>query len=178
MKAQLKDLIKMQGRRQLISFITGSDFSEEFDELKDKDVEITIKRHYKKRSLNANSYCWVLCERIAEKIGYTAKDDIYREAIRTIGVFKDIEDLKIDDAKTLRIAWEDRGLGWITEQVHISKDGKRVTVRFYYGSSSYNTKQMSRLIELAKQDCIENDIPTWDEDELQRLCDEWGVDNG
>jgi hypothetical protein len=34
---------------------------------------------------------------------------------------------------------------------------------------------MSRLIELAKQDCIENDIPTSDEDELQRLCDEWKV---
>ena len=123
--------------------------------------------------MNANSYCWVLCERIAEKIGYTTKDDVYREQIRTIGVFKDIEDLKTDDAKTLRIAWEDRGLGWITEQVHISKDGKRVTVRFYYGSSSYNSKQMSRLIDNLIQDCEQLVITTETPEEIEKIKSLW-----
>jgi hypothetical protein len=74
----------------------------------------------------------------------------------------------------LREAWEARGTGWITETEDSKLDGC-TNVRLYYGSSTYDKEQMSRLIELAKQDCIENDIPTWDEDELQRLCDEWKV---
>ena len=38
------------------------------DELKSgKDYDVEIKEHREKRSLNANSYCWVLLGKLAEK---------------------------------------------------------------------------------------------------------------
>lgn len=52
----------------------------------DGDYSIEIKRHSKKRSLNANSYCWLLCQRIAEKLSsdgqYVNKEEVYRGAIQ------------------------------------------------------------------------------------------------
>ena len=34
----------------------------------DGEYTVEIKRYSKKRSLDANSYCWLLCQRIAEKL--------------------------------------------------------------------------------------------------------------
>ena len=53
----------------------------------DKDVEysIEIKKRSKSRSLNANAFCWVLCEKIAKELsknGYISKVDVYKRAIR------------------------------------------------------------------------------------------------
>lgn len=52
----------------------------------DGDYSIEIKRHSEKRSLNANSYCWLLCQRIAEKLSsdgqYVSKEEVYRGAIQ------------------------------------------------------------------------------------------------
>jgi hypothetical protein len=43
----------------------------------------------------------------------------------------------------------------------------------YYGSSYYDTAQMSRLIELAVQDCKELGIETRSEEEIASLLGEW-----
>ena len=60
------------------------DIAGELDELRDKDIDLTIERHRKKRSLDANAYCWVLIGRLAEKMRIS-RETIYREAIRDIG---------------------------------------------------------------------------------------------
>lgn len=142
----------------------------------DKEYTLTVKEHKEKRSISANNYFWVMCDRLAEKLRMS-KTDIYRSYVKEIGGNNDIVCCINKAVSALREAWEARGTGWITETEDSKLDGC-TNVRLYYGSSTYDKEQMSRLIELAKQDCIENDIPTWDEDELQRLCDEWGVDNG
>jgi len=147
------------------------------DSLKDdKDYTLTVKEHKEKRSLSANAYFWVMCDRLAEKLRI-GKTDIYRSYIKEIGGNNDVVCCINSAVDNLIEAWNGHGLGWIAETEESKLDGC-TNIRLYYGSSTYNKEQMSRLIELARQDCIENDIPTWDEEELQRLCDEWGVDNG
>ena len=47
-------------------------------------ANIAIKR--KKRSLDANAYCFVLCDKLAEKLG-TTKEIVYQKAIREVGAF-------------------------------------------------------------------------------------------
>jgi hypothetical protein len=170
---RLKDVTFTRSGEQIISFSTKTDFTVQFDALKDCDVDVKIKKHRKKRSADANAYCWVLCQKLAEKLSENdpkmTKDEVYRLAISKVGIFKDFCGLAESDAKTLRHAWEMLGTGWITEQVDYSPDGDAVTVRCYYGSSTYNTKQMSRLIEYLVEDCKELGIETLSPDELRRL---------
>lgn len=140
----------------------------------DKEYKIEVKEHKEKRSLSANNYFWVMVDKLAEKLRI-GKTEIYRSYVKEIGGNNDVVCCINKAVSSLIEAWQDRGLGWLAEKEDSKIDGC-TNVRLYYGSSTYNKDQMSRLIELAKQDCIDNDIPTWDEEELQRLCEEWGVE--
>ena len=177
MIGKLKDIVFGRNGEQIISFATRTDYSEEFDSRKDYDVDIEIKRHREKRSLDANAYCWILCGKIADKLAdddvKMTKETVYREAIRNIGVYRDFENLPPDDAKTIRTAWEMLGTGWVTEQVDFSPDGEKVTIRCYYGSSQYNTKQMSRLIDNLVQDAQELGIPTETPEQIEKMKSLW-----
>ncbi len=176
---KLKDIIFTRDRKQIISFTTSEDFTEMFDALKDFDVDIEVKKHRPKRSNDANAYCWVLCQKIAEKLSddgvIRTKDEIYRTEIRAIGVFKDFCNLRPEDAETLKTAWEMLGTGWITEQVDYSQDGEKVTLRCYYGSSRYNSKQMSRLIDALVEDCRDLGIPTETPEEIENIKSLWAT---
>lgn len=149
-----------------------------YDELHESEkLSIKIGKYREKRSLDSNSYMWLLCGKLAEVLSdekekYT-KEDIYRNAIKEIGVWKDFAGLSPSDAKTLRHAWELLGTGWITEQVDYMPDGENVIVRCYYGSSQYNTKQMSRLISNIVQDCEAVGIETKTPDEMANMLSLW-----
>lgn len=132
-----------------------------------------LKRFRKHRSKNANDMCWAMCEQLASAIGST-KDEVYRDAISKVGVYKDFH-LPPDEAKTFCAAWEQLGTGWLTEQV--DDDGPLLVIRAYYGSSRYNTKQMSRLIDSLMQDCEAVGVCTMSEKYKALLLDDWGKRN-
>ena len=54
---------------------------------RDKLYDIKIEEHKEKRSLNANSYLWVLCTKIADKLttGYNpvTKEEIYEQMLKS-----------------------------------------------------------------------------------------------
>lgn len=131
-----------------------------------------IKEYRKKRSLDSNNYFWQLCDQIASKLNRT-KEDIYIDYIKSVGVFKDFH-LSREEAPTFRTAWSMLGTGWPTEEVDYQQDGDGVVIRAYYGSSRYNTKQMSRIIDMAVQDAKALGIETLTPDELARMNLEWG----
>ena len=138
----------------------------------EKDYILTIKEYRQKRSLNANSYAWTLMDKLAEKLRM-AKTDIYRSYIKEIGgnnTLVCVQDAALDD---LLRNWEQKGTGWLAETEKSKLDGC-TNVRLYYGSSTYDTSQMSRLIELIVQDCKENGIETLTPEELSRMSEEWG----
>lgn len=125
-----------------------------------------------KRSNRANSYMWALCRDISEAVGIPV-DDVYKNAIREMPVYKDIGDLSEADASTLKTAWEKLGKGWVAEQVDYEPDGEHVVYRFYYGSSTYNVRQMQRLIDILLQDASAVGIPTPEEDYIRNLMEEY-----
>lgn len=108
-----------------------------------KAYTITIERLKRKRSLNANNYMWQLCQKIAEKVGAT-KETVYRKNIREVGSFETVELISAGAARFIR-SWEANGLGWVAEPM--SERGGYTTVIAYYGSSSYDTAEMIRLVE-------------------------------
>lgn len=139
-----------------------------------KEYKLEIKEHKQKRSLNANSYFWELCGKLAEKT-HIPKTEIYRSYIKEIGGNSEIICIQDKALTHFREIWEQGHIGRFTE-ICDSKLKGCTNVIVYYGSSDYDTGTMSRLIEMVVQDCIEQEIPTYNQAELQKLCDEWGVE--
>jgi hypothetical protein len=140
---------------------------------KDKLYDLEVKEHRKKRSLDANAYCWVLINKIADALRITPKE-IYRQAIQNVGGNYEVIPIKAEAAEHFKQVWEAQGLGWPCVDMGKSKiDGYR-NLRAYYGSSTYSTVQMGQLIDNLVQDCKALDIETMTPDKLALLMDEWG----
>ena len=134
------------------------------------DKEYEIKEHRQKRSLDANGYLWVLIGKIQDVIG-VSKEDIYRDMIKGVGVYEVIP-IKNEAVNKFCEAWQKNGLGWITETTKSKLDGY-TNVLAYYGSSEYDTKEMSRLIDGIVQECRELDIETKSDEEIKSLVESW-----
>jgi len=136
----------------------------------DKEQLFEIKEHKEKRSLNANAYAWVLIGKIAEEIGNT-KEDVYREYIKDKGIYQVIT-MNSKAVPTFIKIWSERGLGWLSETSETKIEGLTDVIA-YYGSSSYNTKQMARFIDYIVGEAKELGIETLPDSEIQRLKDLW-----
>ena len=64
-------------------------------------------------------------------------------------------------------------MGWLADTTP-SKIKGCTNVILYYGSSTYDTAQMSRLINLIVDECKEAGIETVPPQRLQAMMDEWG----
>lgn len=137
----------------------------------DKDKKFDIKEHKNKRSLNANSYCWLLLGKIADVIGST-KEEVYRDYIKHKGIYKIIT-MSSEAVSTFIKVWQDRGLGWICETSE-TKIAGLTDVIAYYGTSSYNTKQMANFIDYVVQECENLGIETKSQEEIDSLLESWG----
>lgn len=140
--------------------------------MRDRVYTAEVKEYRERRSKDANSYLWVLCEELAKAVNLTAVN-VYRAAVRDVGVYKDFHNLTQGEAKTLIHAWWRQGIGLSAEQLDFEPDGEHVVMRAYYGSSVYNTKQMSRLIDHVVQDCRAVGVETLTPLELDRLKGDW-----
>lgn len=140
-----------------------------------KEYKLEVKEYRQKRSLNANSYAWTLLDKLAEKL-HIGKTEIYRTYIKDVGGNSEIICIQDKALNHFREIWEQGHIGRFTETMPSKIDGC-TNVIVYYGSSDFDTASMSRLIELIVQDCESNGIITYNQDELDKLCNEWGVDN-
>ena len=136
----------------------------------DKEKVFEIKEHKVKRSLNANAYCWVLMNKIADVIKST-KEEVYREYIKNKGIFRLIT-MNKDATNTFIKVWQEKGLGWICD-ISESKYEGMVDVVAYYGTSSYNTKQMANFIDYVVDEAKNLGIETLPPDEIERLKSLW-----
>lgn len=140
--------------------------------MKQRTYTCEVKEQHKKRSLDANAYFWVLADKLAEATRIS-KEDIYRHAIREIGGNSTTVCVRDMAAEKLCQGWEKNGLGWLSDTFPSKLPGC-VNVTLYYGSSTYDTKQMSRLIDNIVQDCQAVGIETLTPDKLALLVEEWG----
>ena len=169
MKAKIADFSMTFAGKQRLTFELDGDFRPQFDELKDHAVELTVKRFRQKRSLDANALAWVTIDKIAQRMRM-AKVDVYRDHIRHIGGVSEtvcVQDRAVDK---LTEAWRKNGIGWQTETFP-SKIPGCTNVTLYYGSSTYDTAQMSALIDSLMQTCKTLGIETMPEEELKSLME-------
>lgn len=138
---------------------------------KDKYYTARIKEYYGKRSLDANAYMWVLCDKIAKKLE-TTKENVYVEVVRRVGVF---EYLLLPDKglESFIRHWQSRGLGWLVQPMDGSKIENCTRVIVYYGSSTYDKKEMAALINEVVFEAKELGIETYTPEQLAALTDRW-----
>lgn len=167
MRGRLRDLTFGPKGEQHITVTVQQDFREQFEQLRDSEVSIEIKRFHKRRSLDANAYAWVLIDKIAVATSVD-KAEVYRQAIRSIGGVSEILCVQNAALEKFRAAWEQNGIGWQTDTMPSKLEGC-TNVIVYYGSSTYDAQQMALLIDYLIQDAKSLGIETMSPAELQRL---------
>lgn len=166
--------IDYETRKPKISLVLDTNEISIVEQLKNENkLNIELKKWYKKRSLDANAYCWVLCNNIANELskeGITTKEEIYRDAILQVGTFEPfiVQEKTFENFKRI---WEKQGLGFLVQEV--SRKDKCVKVNCYYGSSTYDSKEMSLLIEILVQLAKSLNIETKSKAEIDSLLKEW-----
>lgn len=143
---------------------------------KEKEYVIEIKKKSKLRSMNANAYCWVLCQKIAEVMSnhsYMSKEDVYRKAIKDCSHFTYVP-VREDAMERYIQIWQSHGLGWIAEDAGECKSIKGYhNIMCYHGSSVYNTKEMARLIDCLTDECEQLGIKLEPSEYIQSLIEGW-----
>lgn len=147
---------------------------DKLEKLRGLKLNVELKQYRAKRSLDANGYCWVLCDHIAKSLTSEetaiTKEDIYKDAILQIGRFEPliITEKAYDNFKRI---WEKQGLGYLIQEV--SRKDKCIRVNCYYGSSSYDTKEMSLLIQILIDLAKSIGVETRPQAEIDSLLKEW-----
>ena len=142
-------------KKEIINFL--------LDKTDDKQFE--IKEYRKKRSLNANSYLWVLITKIAE-VMKLSKEEVYLMMLKDYG-----------QSMLIPVPKNNKPDGYFKYYEYV---GRRllnnVVVDFYKvykGSSDYDSKEMSILIDGITQECKNMDIETLEDIKIKQLIEEW-----
>jgi hypothetical protein len=174
MKGRLIDLSFGMNRKQRITVEVDADYRNEFDRLKEADLDIEIKKHRKRRSLSANAYFHVLVNKIAEAQGL-GNDEIKTSLVCEYGSLA-----KDKDGSTVGFK--------LPESVDVTtiypyvkcfdtriEGGKTFNCYLVYKQTHLmDSKEMARLIDgavyTAKDLGIETDTP----EQLAKYKEEWG----
>lgn len=176
MTGKLIDLSLGLNRKHRITLELDQDFMEAYGQLQGKPLDIEIRKHREKRSLDANAYFWSLLRKLAGEL-HTTVQELYLGYVRDYGPYRDWP-LPPELTKTFQTAWSRQGKGWPTEVLDYTPDGRQIIIRAYYGSSTYNTKQMSRLIDAVVEDCKAQGIETLTPDKLDAMKERWKCAQG
>lgn len=160
-------------KTKITLMLEGINSVEGLKEIKNDKLSIDIKKHRDKRSLKANRYFWELLQEICELQELNPIEE-YKRRVKELGIFR-ITRVETKDVEAVKKSWKNWGTAWFCE---ISDTEYLGNVEFkilhlYYGSSSFNSKQMSRLINDLVQDCKAVGIETKTEAEIKSLLEQW-----
>ena len=173
MIGRLTNLRRLFGGEWELTFSTKGDAGTVFDILKDCLVKAEFKKYRKGRSLDANAFCWGLCTDLGNaQTPAVPKEEIYRKAIREVGVYEPlpIKEIALDRFMT---RWASRGVGWFVDVIDDSKFPGYKLVFAYYGSSTYTTEEMSRLIDFLVDEMRQCELPVPASKEQEDMLKAW-----
>lgn len=153
---------------QLITLKVNNDVLDQIDELQDKDLDIEVRVHRNKRSLNANSFLWHLCNELGNKLRLS-KEEVYLNCLRAYGQSEIVSVISDINVNGLFKYYDEVGQG--------SVNGKSFThYKIYKGSSEYDTREMSILLDGVVEEAKEQGIQVLSESEIDLLKEEWKHD--
>lgn len=166
---ELEDIIKDEKQTRIVLKTTAT-VNDDIYGLFEEPLECAIKKIRAKKSNNANSYCWELCAAIGAAVKLSSID-VYKEAVRSRGMYKDYV-VPIDRFDEVSECWSELGIGWFAEKVDFASEDE-IIVRCYYGTSTYNSLQMSNVIDYLVLEAENLDITTLSKGARSKLTDSW-----
>lgn len=138
-----------------------------------KEHILVLKQYRPKRSLDANAYFWTLVNALADSLGIWPMD-IYRGYVRDVGGNMFVAPVKTELLSKIADAWCEGHDGRFTEDMGPCKNYEGYSnLRFYFGSSDFDSAQMSRLIDMVVSDCKDCGIETLTPAERAQMLLEW-----
>lgn len=132
---------------------------------KDTIYDVKINKHREKRSLNANAYLWKLVTEIGNILN-KSKEEVYLQMLIDYGQSEMVSILSEIDVKGYFKYYKLAGTSIL--------NGKEFNhYKIYKGSSEYDTKEMSILLNGVVQEAKNLGIKTKDDIEVERLLEEW-----
>lgn len=122
---------------------------------RDKIYRLEINLYRNKRSLNANAYCWKMCSEIANKTRLS-KEEVYLNMLKHYGQSELVSVLSNIDVTGYFKYYEVAGKS-------ILNNKEFTHYKIFKGSSEYDTREMSILIDGIIQECTNLGIPTIDD---------------
>ena len=174
-------IIDFRSGRLTVLFEPNEDFRDAYEKYKDCDkLSFEIKKYRAKRSLDANAYFHVLSGKIADELS------ISKQRSKNILIGRYGQPELLDDGSPALLK-TNIPVNKMLEQetLHCFPCGSKMEngieltfYRIYRGSHTYDTKEMSILIDGTVQEAKELGIETMTPKQLQEIKEKWGVDVG
>lgn len=127
----------------------------------DKDKKFEIKEKREKRSLSQNSYAWELITKIGNALR-KSKEEVYLQMLKDYGQSEIVSILSSIDPKGYFKYYEKIGTGVVNNKEFSH-------YKIFKGSSEFDSKEMTILIDGIIQECKQLGIETLTPDEIAKL---------
>lgn len=162
-------------KKIMVTFETSEDITGQYDEIRDKELTIEAKKYRKRRSLDANAYFHVLVGKLADVLR------ISKPRCKNIMLGRYGQAFLLDDGSQAIIKSNVPVSQMLEhETFHCvpcgSKTENGLELVFYKmlrGSSTYDTAEMSILIDGVIEECKEMGIETMTPDAIRRMKAAW-----
>lgn len=175
-KGILKDIARnWETGKFLLTFEMDQDITGQLEDIRGKLLNIVAKQYRKKRSLDANAYYWQLLTKLSEASGIS-KNRAHNLMLRRYGQLEEMDGHLIyvvvpdDDKGADRSLEAETYHIKPTTEVKVASDGTQFrTYVMLRGSSTYDTSEMSKLIDGLVSECRDLGIETLPPQEIQRM---------
>jgi hypothetical protein len=174
---RIKSISNEYGTNDLVISFSANEreavFSE-YEKLREcEKLNIEVKKYRPKRSLDANAYFHVISGKISETL------PISKAKSKNILICKYGQPQLLPDGSPMVYKTNaPQEFMWEQEAIHcipVKFEDKATFYKVYRGSHTYDTKEMSLLIDGTVADAKELGIETATPDEIRKMKERWGV---
>ena len=169
MTGRLVDMAFTLGGKQRVTLEINGDFREIWDKLHQEPVlDVEIKKHREKRSLSANAYFHVLCNKISAETG-ESEDAVKRRLVVSYGALARDKDGKPVGLKLPPTVDPSDFYPYVRLYETRQENGKDYSCYFVYKEShKMDSKEFARLVDGAIEEAKELGIQTDTPEQLAR----------
>lgn len=164
-----------QSGKFLLTFEVEGDITWQLEGIREQRLSIAARRFRRKRSLDANAYYWQLLSKLAESAGIS-KSRAHNLMLRRYGQTEMVDGRMIYVVVPDDESGEEKALEAETYHIKPTSEVKQArdgsvfrTYIMLRGSSTYDTHEMSELINGLVSECQEMGIETMTPDQLAEM---------
>ena len=174
MTGRLVDMAFTLGGKQRVTLELNGDFRGIWDKLHLEPVlDVEIKKYREKRSLSANAYFHVLCNKISAETG-ESEDAVKRRLVVSYGALARDKDGKTVGLKLPPTVDPSDFYPYVRLYETRQENGKDYSCYFVYKEShKMDSKEFARLVDGAIEEAKELGIQTDTPEQLARYKEEW-----